>query len=163
MKRLDELLQLLDEQVDLLQQKLSTMRRMRECVATGESTVLGELLRQEADLMAGGDALEQRLKEMKEQIAEELAVPLGRVSLGRLAASLGSAEAMALDDRRERLLVAVRQLQEESAATARLVRHALEFNNQLLAALVGIEQSCTYSPSGTVEAGCEKATFQHSA
>ncbi|MHC4479896.1 MAG: flagellar export chaperone FlgN [Planctomycetota bacterium] len=162
MKAPDQLLPLLDEQTQLLQQKLALLQRMRRCVTEGQIPALADLLRQEADLTAGGAALQQRLEGLCREIARASGWPLSQVTLGRLVESLSGPEAIALNDRRERLAAAVQRLQEESAATARLVRHALEFNNRLLAALLGTEEAGTYSAEGAVETGCGQGTFRHS-
>lgn len=162
MKEPEELLRLLDRHMELLQQKLDLLDQMGECVRDGRLTVLAELLEKEAALAEQGDGLDRRLLEMRERIAEAAGLRPDEARLGRLVESLDGPVAIALNDRRERLLLAVAQLREKSAATMRLVRHALEFNNRLLAALVGADQEAgTYSSDGAVEHRCDGSTFQH--
>jgi len=164
MKEPEKLLQLLDEQIDLLQQKHSLLRQMGTCVRQGNVTALAELVEKEAVLAGGMDALEQRTHELRQRMAEAAGLPIEQLTLSRVAQMLEPVLAMALNDRRERLFAAVQQLQQESAATTGLVRYALEFNNRLLAALVGAEdEGSTYSPRGEVEPKCEGATFRQSA
>ncbi len=163
MTRLDGLLRLLDEQIDLLQQKHLLLRRIGECVRRADTAELAELLGRGAALGARMDALEQIVADARRAMAEEAGVPAAQFTLGRMAAALDTPGAMALNDRRERLLLAVQKLQEESDAAARLVRFALEFNNELMCALVGSgKEGSTYSPQGAVATGCQGATFRQS-
>jgi len=164
MREPEKLLQLLDEHIELLHQKHSLMRQMGMCVRQGDAAGLAQLMERESALASGMDALEQRTHELRERIAEATGVSADQVTVSRLAGTLDPATAMALNDRRERLLLAVEKLQEESSATARLVRYALEFNNQLLAVLVGAEErGASYSARGAIEPSCEGATFRQSA
>jgi flagellar biosynthesis/type III secretory pathway chaperone len=163
MRKLEELLQLLDEQIELLQQKHSLLHQMGECVRRTDATALAGLLEKGGVLGARMDVVEQRTQELREAMAEEAGVAAAKFTLGRMADVLDPPAAIALNDRRERLLLAVQKLQEESAAVSRLVRFAIEFNNELLCALVGsAKEGSTYSPQGAVEPSCEGATFRQS-
>ncbi len=163
MTRLDELLRLLDEQTDLLQEKHLLLRRIGECVRRADTAELAELLDRGVALGARMDALEQLVTDARRAMAEEAGVPLAQFTLGRMAALLDGPAAMAVNDRRERLLLAVQKLQEESAAAGRLVRFALEFNNELMGALAGSgREGNTYSPQGAVAPACQGATFRQS-
>lgn len=160
MKPLDELLALLDDQIELLQRKLSLMGRVHDCVRHAEPSGLATLLREGSQLGAELAAAEERSVAVRRRVAKLTGLPADRVTLGRLVESLDGAAALAVNDRRERLAMVIRQLQDECGATARLARYALEFNNRLLAVLVGVEdQAGTYSAQGAVPLDCQGATF----
>ena len=56
------------------------------------------------------------------------------------------------------------RIRREAAITTRLVKHALDFNDHLLAAIAGAEaDGDTYCADGEVEHGRQGAIFQHSA
>lgn len=163
MRKHEQLLQLLDEQIELLQQKHSLLRQMCEYVRRTDTTALAGLLEKGARLGGRMDALGQRTQELREAMAEEAGVAAPNLTLGRMADLLDPPAATALNDRRERLLLAVQKVQEESAVASRLVRFAIEFNNELLCALVGsAKEGSTYCPQGAVEPSCEGATFRQS-
>ncbi len=163
MKAPEGLLPLLDEHIELLARKLALLRRMDECVRGADMTALAAALKEEADLGGELALLEQRTGEIRAWAARALGRPGPEATLGRLARALDEADALALNDRRERLAMAVGELREQAAATGALVRQVLEFNGKLLAALVGAEdQSPTYSASGEVAVSCEGTTIEHS-
>jgi hypothetical protein len=163
MNKPDELMRLLDEQIGLFQQKHDVLRRMGACVRQGDLRGLAGLLAEEAALAAAMDQQEQRTRRLRETMAEAAGLPLQEVTLGRVVAALDGPAAMALGDRREKLLLAIQELQKESAAMARLIGCALEFNNELLSALFGAEQEGSiYSAQCAVEANPQVTTFRHS-
>lgn len=151
----ESILACLDELASVLTESAHTMRRLRECVQGNDSAGLDRLLRD-------GDpgALARRVLGIRERIADAAGVPVHELSLARLAERLDGPAAIALNDRRERLLLMVRRLQQEAGATGRLVRHALEFSVRLLSILVGAGQDGTYSADGEVALHCRGATFQ---
>ena len=157
----EDLLRLLDEQIELLQQRHSLVKEMALCVRQADLSRLAALLETEAAVVGAADAVGQRVQQARELMAAACGLPLEQVTLGRLVEALDGPTAIALNDRRERLLMVVQKLQQECAATAAIVRYALDFNNRLLAALVGAEdEGGTYSPRGAVEATCQGATFR---
>jgi len=162
MRGLDELLSALDEQVERLHARAVLMRALREGVLRDDLTALADLLSRQAEAEGEARAAEQRLLQIRRGVAGLADLPADRATLGRLAAALGGPAAIALNDRRERLLAAVENLRRESASTAHLVRHAVEFNSRLISALLGEGEGPTYSASGTVESVCQKGTFQQS-
>ena len=164
MRALDELLQRLDELTALLHERVSAMRQMRECVRRTDLEGLAAVLQTEAQCAGQTAAGEQMLHESRERLAAALAVPLAEATVSRLAQALDGQDAIGLNDRRERLMLVVRQLRDESAATASVVRFAFEFNRKLLAAIVGNDGSTqTYSAAGAVEMNCRGSTIRHSA
>jgi flagellar biosynthesis/type III secretory pathway chaperone len=163
MKALEELLPLLDEQIEVLRQKLSLMKQVHDCVREAEPERLADLLRAESELSARMASLEERTVLMRRRMAHLAQVPTREATIGLLIERSDGPEAMALSDRRERLGVVVEQLRAECAATARLARHALEFNSRLLAALVGADgHTTTYSAQGEMPLECQGATFRSS-
>jgi len=162
MSKFDQLLQLLDAQVSHLQEEASVLRQMACCVRQGDSETLGQLLCRQAELDADGKSLGRSITIQREQLARTIGMPLDHVTLGRLAESLDGVDALALADRRERLLEAVQQVQSESANVDRVVRFAMDFNRQLLLAVTGSADSApTYSAQGVTSRSSAVTTFQH--
>jgi len=164
MKALDDLLPLLDEEIELLQKKLLLMEEMQRCVRDGKLGRLEELLLQEGHLETGSAQVERRRAQLREKIAACAGVEPGEITLGRLAETCEGPIAIALGDRRERLLFLTQQLREKSEAMARIIRPALEVGNRLLAAMVGeAPQGETYSSCGEIRRARLGGTFHHSA
>ena len=162
MNRLDRLVALLDGQIDNLRGKLSVLQRMAECVRQGDAVGLDGLLQEEAELEAGANGLERQIADARQELATLMEAPAEQVTLGRLAQSLDGPIALELSDRRERLLVTVAKVREASAYLNRLVRHAMEFNEQIVAAIAGERSdTCTYSSCGEKERGSALTTFRH--
>jgi flagellar biosynthesis/type III secretory pathway chaperone len=156
MKAPEEVLACLDELTRVLTENTATMRRLRECVQRNDNAALAALLRS-----GDPEALTRRVREIRDRIADAVGLPARGLNLGRLAESLGGPAAIALNDRRERLLLMVARFQDEALATGRLVRHALEFSVRLLSVLLDAGQDGTYSADGEVALQCRGATFQH--
>jgi len=152
----EDILACLDELTQVLNQAAETMRRMRQCVQRNDNAGLAELLRN-----GDPEALTRKVRDIRDRIADAAGVPAQGLSLLRLAESFNGPAAIALNDRRERLLLTARLMQEEARATGRLVRHALEFSVRLLTVLLGAGQDGTYSADGEVALQCRGATFQH--
>jgi hypothetical protein len=164
MRELDQLISLLDRQLEMLAEKLSLMRRMGHCVRQGDMVELQELLDQELALEDGGVVLEREIEILRREMAHAYGRPVEELSLSRLVESLPTPQAIALSDRRERLLTLIENLQRESAAVARLVRFAMDFNKELLTALLGgAAEAEVYSADGSRAASASTlATFRQS-
>ncbi len=163
MKQAEQLLPLLDRQVELLREKLTLLRRIGECIGTGELDELAELVQQETLLQSEESELERRTCRLRAEMARLTGENAESVTLGRLVEVLEGPIAMALSDRRERLLLLVEQLQREATLTALRVRQAMELNEQILCILGGGQQpSRTYSPDGGVRGGHQVGTYQKS-
>lgn len=163
MTALEDIMQVLDEQIQLLQQKLCVLQRMRQCVVSGDLPGLDELLRDEASLKVANEGLEQRSAQMRLQIASLMGLPPDQVTLKGLVESLDGPLSIALSDRRERLVTILQALQSESSVLAQLVRHTVELNSRVLAALGGVEFEVeTYSRRGAVRRGNDVAMFPQS-
>jgi hypothetical protein len=174
MNEIEELLHLVDDLTAHLQQKRDLMREMARCVREGEMAKLDELLQQHSRVEDAGNALNRIREELCERIATSQEMKADEVTLGRLVKALDGPMSIALNDRRERLLMAVQGLLAESAITAQLVRYALDFNNKLMAILTGVEdEGSVYSGAGEVRSlggersaactGLVSSTFEHSA
>lgn len=162
MQRLDELLPVLDEQVALLKRKLSLMQGLADCIGRADLCALEEMLRDGEALRVEALTLDGRLNELRSAMAEQAGVPPGRMTLGRLLESLDGPQAIELADRRERLLLLLDAVQKESGKTAALVRHALEFNQRMTDALLGVSgQGAVYSAAGQVRSDANKTTVRH--
>jgi hypothetical protein len=160
MKALEELLPLLDGLLDALQRKLDAMREMRQCVVAGNVRGLDELMRDRTDLESVIADLAGRMEQARSQIAPLAGAAAGEVKLSRLVQEANGPLGIALSDRRERLLTVVEALRRESALLSRLVRHTMELNACLLAALAGVPLAGeTYSRDGSVERTDEVTIF----
>jgi flagellar biosynthesis/type III secretory pathway chaperone len=163
MDGVDRLLSVLDEQVELLGRKLSLLRQMADCVKQAELEELAELLQREAVLSADESELAERTAELRDELAGLCDAPADQLTLGRLAEELEDAAAIALNDRRERLLLLAQQVQQQASRTVMLVQQAMELNAVLLAALTGREEGGeTYAPDGAVQSGRPASTFHQS-
>jgi len=163
MKQAEQLLPLLDRQIALLQEKRILLRRMGECVGAGELEKLRELVDQEAVLQSEESELEPRTCRLRAELARLTGEDAESVTLGRLVELMEGPTAIALSDRRERLLVLVEQLRQEAARTAMRVRRAMELNEQILCILAGGQQpGRTYAPDGEVRRGHQVGTYQKS-
>ena len=68
----------------------------------------------------------------------------------------------ALADRRERLLRLAQTVRAESQRTASLVRHALEFNQRMIGALLGVAgEGRVYSADGKVRTETNTTIVRH--
>ena len=162
MQRLDELLPVLDEQVALLKRKLGLMQGMADCIGRADLRALEEMLRDGEALRVDALTLDGRLNELRGAMAEEAGLPPGRMTLGRLLESLDGPQAIELADRRERLLLLLDAVQKESGKTAALVRHALEFNQRMTDALLGVSgQGAVYSAAGELRSDTNKTIARH--
>ncbi|MGD2175971.1 MAG: flagellar protein FlgN [Candidatus Brocadiaceae bacterium] len=163
MRQVEQLLPLLDEQVDLLRQKLSLMKQIGRCVREGELEALRGLVEKEAALGSAESDLQQRTERIRAELAEASGRAPEAVTLGTLVEEMHGPLAIALSDRRERLVVLVGELREEATTTALLVRQAVELNEQLLALLTGRERpSETYSADGALSRSESAGTFHQS-
>ena len=162
MRRLDELLPVLDGQVDLLKRKLHLMQGIADCIARADLRSLEDLLRDGEALRMEAVALDSRLNDLRSAMARQAGVPTASMTLGRLLESLDGPQAIELADRRERLLLLLDAVQKESGRTASLVRHALEFNQQMLDALLGVTgQGAVYSAAGAVRPDANATSVRH--
>jgi hypothetical protein len=162
MRKPDELLPILDEQIALLQHRLALMQGMADCVGRADLGRLEELLRGEGALEAQGDELDGRLEELRRGLAEAAGMPPGQMTLGRLVESLEGPLAIALSDRRERLLLLVESVHAASLRTAALVRHALEFNQRMIGVLLGAAgEGSVYAADGEVRPEATKTVVRH--
>ena len=162
MQRVDELLPVLDEQVALLKRKLALLQGMADCIGRADLRALEEMLRDGEELKAEALALDGRLSELRSSMAEQAGVPLGRMTLGRMLESLDGPQAIELADRRERLVLLLDVVQAESGKTAALVRHALEFNQRMTDALLGVSgQGAVYSAAGELRSDTNKSIVRH--
>lgn len=152
MRKLDELLQVLDELVEVLSEKRSRMERVIELVQEADMDGLEELLRTHGQAAPRHAEVQRRLDGLRRSIAEECGTRPEDLTLDRLAADAEDSEAIALNERRERLAVLVEQVQEHSRTATVLLRHALELNGRMLAALNGgQERNTVYSADGEVQ------------
>jgi len=157
----EELLELLGKEIEILQRKTAALDEMVCCVCGGDFDRLEDLLREEAAAGGKSAALERRMRKLCSRIGAARGLPPGQASLARLVAVLDGPEAIALQDRRERLLLAVQQVKEKSSATAFLVRRTMEINSRLLGALFDqVDGGQTYSPEGGKACGRSEATFE---
>ncbi len=162
MRKPEELLPVLDEQMDLLRRRLTVLQGIEDCVGRADLAALEELLRQEGALETDGAAVDGRLDELRRALARCAGVPAAQFTLGRLAGSLDGPLAIALSDRRERLLLLARSVQAQSERTAALVRHALEFNRQMVEALSGAAgEGPLYAADGEVRSQPGRNAVRH--
>jgi len=160
MRQLDELVDLLDRQARHLQAKLAVLRRMAECVRHGDVKGLDAVLAEQTGLIEVEGGLDQQMGSARAQVAEALGLPLEQATLGRLVETLDGPAAMALGDRRERLLTLIAEIRRASSSLNQLVRHAMELNRQVLAAVSGTEhEGRTYSRTGTARQNDALSTF----
>jgi hypothetical protein len=162
MRALDEFIRVLDLQIDYLQQKRARMARLAECVNRADLPELQALLASESEVEDEAASLEEALRAARRGVGEELGVETGEMRLGDLLKLLRGADAIAVADRRERLLVLMGEVQEQSRATAALVRQALDFSGRLVSALTGREvRGTVYSSSGRVRQTSAETIVRH--
>lgn len=163
MKVPDELLTLLDEQITLLHSKQAVMERMELCLRKGDAAALAALIEEEAAAASLLAIAEQGTARLRGEMAHAAGAPLSRVTLSSLAAGADAPMALALNDRRERLLAAVQRLQAQAERLGRLARFSLDLNSRLMAALLGdAAVEGTYSADGAVAMACSGVAFEHS-
>ncbi len=162
MRKPEELLPILDEQLDLLQRRLRLLQGIEDCIGRADLAALEEMLRKEGALETDGVALDGRMGELRLALARCAGVPARDLTLGRLAQTLDGPLAIALSDRRERLLVLARCVQQQADKTAALVRHALEFNQQMIEALSGAAgEGPLYAANGGVRPAAGRNAVRH--
>ncbi len=163
MKKVEELLPILDEQVELLQQKLSLMEQMGRAVREADLKELGRLVERQASLEQAESELERRTERLREELARLSDRPADAVTLSTLVDELDEPMSIALSDRRQRLLLLVQKLRRQAATTAMLVRQAMELNEQMFRVLTGSHpDNETYSADGAVERCGRAGTFRKS-
>jgi flagellar biosynthesis/type III secretory pathway chaperone len=162
MRKPEELLPILDEQLDLLGRRLAVLQGIEDCIGRADLAALEALMRTEAELENDGAALDGRLEELRLALARCSSLPARQITLERVVKALDGPLAIALGDRRERLLVLARCVREQSERTAALVRHALELNQQMLDALTGTAGEGTlYSADGGLRAQSGRNAVRH--
>jgi len=160
MKALEQLLPVLDAHLELLQNRRRLMGEMARCLRQSDLAKLQELLCEDGTMQAAQAELEGRLEAARRGLGAALGPGAAGARLGELARRLDGPLAIALNDRRERLMAAVEALRRESRAVARLARFALEFHSRLIAALAGMAEPCgTYSAGGQLGNAGEFSTF----
>ena len=113
------------------------MEAMDECVRGDDHEQWARLVVDEMQLDDIGQGLESRIDALRIELAKASGHAPESMPLGQLAATLDAPCALMLNDRRQRIVALIERLFEVSSATAQLVRFALDFNGELLAALTG--------------------------
>lgn len=161
MKAPEGLIALLDDLEEMLRTKLVTMRELRRCMREADLQGLSEVLARQAGLSAEGNMLEQRIREVRRYLSRPSLLTPDGITLSRLVEMLDGPDAIAVNDRRERISLAVRELQAESIQTARLAHAVADLNHQMLAAVVGCSaEQETYSASGMRAPRFRATTFE---
>ena len=163
MNELKELLQLLDAEIGILQRKLSVLQEIAQCIRQGQMDDLEELVQRGAELERRGESVESEMRDVCVRIAASCGMAPDEVTIGGLSEVLDGPDAIALQDRRERLVLVVQELRDVAAVTSLLVRTALDINERLLTAILGPEdEGETYCPEGALVRERQGTTFQHS-
>ena len=160
---LEALLAWADDQIARLEARSVLLGRLHDCVVAQDMEALERLLASHAASVQG-DGADRRRAALARRLAVRLGVRPAEVTLARVGEALDGATALAVNDRRERLLLLIEETRRKAGAVGRLVRFTLEVNSQLLALMAGADMdSATYSPRGAVAHSHQGMTFEHSA
>ncbi len=161
MSKHEPLLGLLDEMVGLLERRCGRLHRLNECMQNADMDGIEAALQDMEQMEGDAERLEQALGRAREQMAAVLGIDAREARLSQIIEACDGPLALALSDRRERLVIAMDELRRVGATAGMLTRHALELNQRLLAVLTGAAEGSTYSADGRLERQSAHAVVRH--
>jgi hypothetical protein len=150
-RRVDELLEVLDADIQHLERTLSQLDSLRSSLIKRDDTALNALL---TDLQGQIDqhaANERRRQELRTDLARSLGCLADDLTLSVLKLRVPSSRRSLLAGRQKMLASLVRQLKREYTLTVALVSDCARFNRLLVRAIfgTGAETGTTYGAAGT--------------
>jgi len=151
--RVAALLDVLDEDIRHIEASLLRLDSLRGLLIKRDDAALQKLLEEIHEQGQAYAATECRRQELRRELAADLGLPQGDLTLSDLLARLTGPDRASVAERQARLKVLVARLKHEHALTSRLVADCARFNRSLLHIFLGPagKTGTTYSPSGAAK------------
>jgi len=151
--KVDELLDVLDEDIQHIQQSLLRLNELRSLVVKRNDADLGKLLE---TIQAQSDSYrnhESKRQSIRKELAAALGCDLEQMTLSRLEAVLPEGKKAQVAGRKAKLRSLTRELKREHLATAMLLADCARFNRQLLNSVfdLGKTEILYYGSDGSTE------------
>jgi len=155
--KVDALLEALDEDIRHMESTLSQLDALRALIVKRDDAALEELLhglRNEAESRMAGV---QRRESLRKELAAELNVDRGTMTLSVLQEALSGPRRQAVADRQARLKTLIVRMKREYALTSALVTDCARFNRSLMHMFFGLngKGDTTYSATGSARRHAE--------
>jgi hypothetical protein len=142
----------LGEEIAALNLRRSQLKLLREAILERDDEAVERLLGQLEQAQSIQSLLEVRLRALREALADELDLPLGRTTLSALIQRLPLAAARELDLCRREVIHLVRGLQRQHLELAILLRECARINRLMVEQLLGPgRRVTTYAAGGRRE------------
>ncbi len=148
---IDELVAILDEEIDLLEQKRSQLADLSEALVSADDEATETLLKQIEQTEYTQTRVDIRLRDVRKALAGVFGYDDARaLRLSVLVSELPDTQASAVDDRRGRLARQVGKLRRQHLQTAMLLVECSKVNRMMMECLLPAgETVTTYDAAGT--------------
>jgi predicted nucleic acid-binding Zn-ribbon protein len=148
---IDELLAVLDEEIELLEQKQSQLADLSDALVAVDDVATEALLKQIEQTERTQTMVDLKLQDVRKTLAGVLGYDDARaLRLSVLVTKLPDAQASAVDDRRGRLAQQVGKLRRQHLQTAMLLIECSKVNRMMMECLLPAgEAVTTYDATGT--------------
>lgn len=158
-----ELERLLDDGARAFSVKLARLHETTEYIRDADIQSLEQTIDEIHAIDMECADIERSISDCCRRLAGKLGVEDPPPTLSGLLDAMGDCPAaMSLRNRRERLLIVLKELKETSAKTFRLAEDVFDYNRKLVEALFGSEKGDIYSASGEMKKGRNQAAFERS-
>jgi len=149
--KIEELLELLDEDIRHLETTLSTLDTLRSLIIKRDDSALTRLLDEIRAGVNARTASERRRQELRIELAQLLGCEVPKVTLSQLQVSLPECRRQAVALRQAKLQSLAQQMKREYTLTSTLVSDCARFNRSLMHMFFGLDvkQGLTYNSNGT--------------
>lgn len=147
---LGDLTLILDEQIELVEQRLAHMHRLAGTILSRDEKAMEQLLGEMEQAQQTQALADVKLSAIRHNLARAAGLPPKDVSLSGLLPRLSSGQAAPIRRRRELILQLTGELRKQHLSTAILLCECSRVNRLMLDALLGGPQSVgTYQSDGT--------------
>ena len=145
----DELVGVLDEEIDLLNRKRGELETLCQAVTERDDERMGALIEQMEQTHRDQRAADVKLDALRGALARSRGVAPGDMSLSVLIDSMQEQESLALEYRRQQIVILADELRRKHVAAAMLLAESARINRMFLDRLTPQSQSVeTYSAKG---------------
>lgn len=146
---LSELLVILDEEIDLLNKKRTELETLTDLIVERNDTRMEQLLVEMEQTHQAQATADIKLDALRNTMAEKLKCPRDEMKLSRLIEQLDGDDRLAVDYRRQQIVLLAEQLRRRHMETAMLLMESVRINRMLLESFFPQNTPVsTYSASG---------------